>query len=70
MESWGMKTMETDGFTISRSLPPRPIMGFKIRRSTLEHLEPLARLAAMAAIADGRWILVEDSEAESENHDR
>jgi len=50
----------------SSTLPqPRIIPGFTIDRETLEHLKqtsPLHHLAALAALKDGRWHLIENFE--------
>lgn len=41
-------------------LKQRPIHHFCITREVLERLSPLHRLAAEAAIRDGRWRLVDN----------
>jgi hypothetical protein len=43
----------------SATIKPYPKPGFIVSREVLEHLSPLHRLAAEAAIRDGRWRLVE-----------
>lgn len=35
---------------------------FVITRETLEHMDALHKLVAMAAIRDGRWVLVDDDQ--------
>lgn len=41
------------------TIKPYPRIGFTISREILEHMSPLHRLAAEAAIRDGRWRLIE-----------
>lgn len=57
-----MKNEKRDLCTSSQNdVKPMPIPDFTIDRETLEHLPDMHRIAALAAIRDGRWRLVENT---------